>query len=117
MHNLSTHMRAKRAGGRQGGFTLIELLVVIAILGILAAIVVFSVGGITDRGEESACEATSKTIATASEAYRAVEDGAAPNLQALSGFAKDLPASGNTITTDGGTITYASTGDVTDTCA
>jgi prepilin-type N-terminal cleavage/methylation domain-containing protein len=40
------------------GFTLIELLIVIVILGILAAVVVFAVNGITDRGEKSACKAT-----------------------------------------------------------
>ena len=33
------------------GFTLIELLIVIVILGILATVVVFAVGGITDRGQ------------------------------------------------------------------
>ena len=55
--------------GRQDGFTLIELLIVIVILGILAAIVVFAVGGISDRGQTSACKADKKTIQTAQEAY------------------------------------------------
>jgi general secretion pathway protein G len=50
------------------GFTLIELLVVIVILGILAAVVVFAVGGITDKGQTSACKADKKTIQTAEEA-------------------------------------------------
>jgi general secretion pathway protein G len=51
------------------GFTLIELLIVIVILGILAAVVVFAVGGITDRGQESACDADFKTLEVAYEAY------------------------------------------------
>lgn len=50
------------------GFTLIELLIVIVILGILAAIVAFSVRGIVDRGDLSACKAEVKTVATAEEA-------------------------------------------------
>ena len=33
-----------------GGFTLVELLVVIVVLGVLAAVTVFAVRGITDRG-------------------------------------------------------------------
>ncbi|HEY7138197.1 MAG TPA: type II secretion system protein [Acidimicrobiia bacterium] len=53
------------------GFTLTELLVVIAILGILAAVVVFAVGGITDKGQSSACSADKQTIQTAEEAYYA----------------------------------------------
>ena len=53
------------------GFTLIELLIVIVILGILAAVVVFAVGGITDRGQASACEADNATLAVAIEAYYA----------------------------------------------
>ena len=53
------------------GFTLIELLIVIIILGVLAAIVVFSVSGITDRGKASACAQDSSTVATAIEAYYA----------------------------------------------
>lgn len=51
------------------GFTLIELLIVIVILGVLAAIVVFSVTGITDRGATAACKASVETVDTAAEAY------------------------------------------------
>ncbi len=65
------------------GFTLIELLVVIAILGILAAVVVFSVNGITDRGKHSACVTEVSTVQTAIEAYFAQNDA----YPAGSGFA------------------------------
>ena len=51
------------------GFTLIELLIVIVILGILATVVVFAVGGITDRGQTSACKADKATLEVAVEAY------------------------------------------------
>ena len=57
----------------EGGFTLIELLVVIVILGILAAVVVFAVGGINDRGEVSACKIDTRTLQTSQEAYYAQE--------------------------------------------
>jgi general secretion pathway protein G len=53
------------------GFTLIELLVVIVIIGILAGVVVFAVGGITDKGETNAAKADKRTMETAEEAYYA----------------------------------------------
>ena len=53
------------------GFTLIELLIVIVILAILAGIVIFAVGGITDRGTASACKTDLKTIEVAVEAHYA----------------------------------------------
>ncbi len=59
----------------QKGFTLVELLVVISILGILAAVVVFSVGGINDRGQTSACKSDGGVLRTAVEAYRAINGG------------------------------------------
>lgn len=54
-----------------GGFTLIELLVVIVILGVLAAVVVFSVGGVNDKGESAAMTADASVLRTAEEAYYA----------------------------------------------
>ncbi|NDZ78875.1 prepilin-type N-terminal cleavage/methylation domain-containing protein [Streptomyces sp. SID10853] len=53
----------------QDGFTLIELLVVIVILGVLAAIVVFSVKGIGDKGHKSAVAADAATLRTAEETF------------------------------------------------
>jgi len=62
------------------GFTLIELLVVIVILGILAAVVVFAVGGINNKGQDAACKAEANTVRTAAEAYFAnVDPGVYPS--------------------------------------
>ena len=60
----------------QKGFTLVELLVVISILGILAAVVVFAVSGINDRGQSSACKEDARSLRTAIEVYRAQNPGA-----------------------------------------
>ena len=65
--------RLTEARRDQRGFTLIELLIVIVILGVLAAIVVFSVRGITDRGDEAACKSNVKSAEVAVEAYYAKE--------------------------------------------
>ena len=66
---LKESVRKARSG--ESGFTLIELLIVIVILGILAAIVVFAVGGITDKGNQSACKSDLKNVEVAQEAYYA----------------------------------------------
>jgi general secretion pathway protein G len=68
MHVLAQIRKARQ---EESGFTLIELLIVIVILGVLAGIVVFAVGGITDTGTEAACKADLKTVVTAAEAFRA----------------------------------------------
>ncbi len=72
-HIQSTEEWNEKSLGAKG-FTLIELLVVIVILGILAAVVVFAVSGITDRGQQSACKTDRRTIQTAAEAYIAQEE-------------------------------------------
>ena len=64
-------LRRHRDARSQSGFTLIELLVVIVILGVLAAVTVFAVDGISDRGTESACKADVETVTGAAEAYQA----------------------------------------------
>jgi len=65
------YQRIRKAMKEESGFTLIELLIVIVILGILAAVVVFSVRGITDRGTTSACKADKASVESAGEAYYA----------------------------------------------
>jgi len=97
--------RIREAKKNEKGFTLIELLIVIIILGILAAIVVFAVGGITDRGKTSACKSDKKTVEVAAEAYFAQNASYAANMAALVPlYLHEVPATAN-----GYTITYAVT--------
>jgi general secretion pathway protein G len=65
-------LQDKRAAQEiNGGFTLIELLIVIVVLGILAAVVVFSLGSVTGKSAVSACQADGATVNTAMAAYNA----------------------------------------------
>ena len=84
--------RIKSARENESGFTLIELLIVIVILGVLSGIVVFSVSGITNRGDTAACDANRKTVQVASEAYYALNNVYAPDIAALAGgFLQSVP--------------------------
>jgi len=55
----------------ESGFTLIELLIVIVVLGILAAIVVFSLTGVSGQSKAAACTSDGKTVEIAADAYQA----------------------------------------------
>jgi general secretion pathway protein G len=80
------------------GFTLIELLIVIVILGILAAIVVFSLGGVVGQSTVAACQSDVNTVENAIQYFVTENNG-------------DLPTSKTEFTTpqtsaNGATITY-----------
>ncbi len=106
----------ERAREREGGFTLIELLIVIVILGILAAVVVFAVGGVTNKGNQAACQSDVKTMEVAAEAFYAQNGTGAAALSAATpttppdlvpGFMHPSSSiSGNTQTGTGYTVTF-----------
>ena len=82
-------LQAKRAAQEiDGGFTLIELLIVIVVLGILAAVVVFSLGGVTTQSAVAACQsdgATYETALAAATAQNATVNDAYPTNTGVGG--------------------------------
>ena len=63
------------------GLTLVELLIVVAVLGIIAAVVVFALGGVSAQGAVAACNTDAKTVETAVAAYN-TETGGSPTVTA-----------------------------------
>jgi prepilin-type N-terminal cleavage/methylation domain-containing protein len=108
--------RRKSGEGSEGGFTLIELLIVIVVLGILAAIVVFSLTGVAGQSKQAACTSDAKSVEVAVDAYEAANSGGIPaSVDALTSadsegitYLHSAPSSNN-----GYTIGIDSNGNVT----
>jgi general secretion pathway protein G len=64
---------------------LLEILIVIVVLGILAAVVIFSLGGITGQTVIASCEADGATVASAIAAFNASNPTATPTPALLIG--------------------------------
>lgn len=75
----------RRRLNKEEGFTLVELLIVVAILGILIALAVPRMSGISDSARERAIEANKRTLVSAATMWYAQNPGGTAKWSGSSG--------------------------------
>lgn len=87
--------KEKRTIKKRKGFMLLELIIVVAIIGILSAVAIPNLVGMTDEAKVSKIQSDLSTIGTAMEVYHVKKGGTYPdNLSVLAGdngYLKKVP--------------------------
>lgn len=87
--------KEKRTIKKRKGFMLLELIIVVAIIGILAAVAIPNLVGMTDEAKVAKIQSDLSTIGTAMEVYHVKKGGTYPdNLSVLegdNGYLKEVP--------------------------
>lgn len=87
--------KEKRTVKKRKGFMLLELIIVVAIIGILAAVAIPNLVGMTDEAKVAKIQSDLSTIGTAMEVYHVKKGGTYPdNLSVLegdNGYLKEVP--------------------------
>ena len=87
--------KEKRTIKKRKGFMLLELIIVVAIIGILAAVAIPNLVGMTDEAKVAKIQSDLSTIGTAMEVYHVKKGGTCPdNLSVLegdNGYLKEVP--------------------------
>jgi prepilin-type N-terminal cleavage/methylation domain-containing protein len=72
-------MQEQEKKKQEQGFTLIELLIAIVVVGILTAVAIVGIAGLTNKGQASACSATIDAAQSASAVYYANNNSQYPS--------------------------------------
>lgn len=87
--------KEKRTIKKRKGFMLLELIIVVAIIGILAAVAIPNLVGMTDEAKVSKIQSDLSTIGTAMEVYHVKKGGTYPSdlsvLAGDNGYLKKVP--------------------------
>ena len=95
------------------GFTLIELLVAIVVVGILTAVAIVGIGGLTNKGSNAACSTSVDAARAASAVYYANTGNYPADFDVLTTGANPALSPQGGVTTSGNTMNNGSKWSVT----